>query len=260
MSSPNPQRQKAGRQVIDSLAKDAENTVIIHYSCESFYDRPDGASPRITSIAVRSLLTGQTLSFSIHQMAEREGVAFDQIEASYDALEKKMLTAFYDYVGSHKGLKFIHWNMRDANYGFAAIDHRFRVLGGKPTVIDDNKKFDLASIFVDIYGPGYTSHPRLTTLLAQNHINPLFFLSGADEAKAFESKNFVGLHQSTLSKVDVLNNVFQRALDRQLKTNTGWWEMRGGRMKAVLQWTAENKVIALLLAIAGVALGIYALK
>jgi len=38
---------------------------VIHYSCESFYDRPNGASPRITSIAVRKLDSGQTLSFSI---------------------------------------------------------------------------------------------------------------------------------------------------------------------------------------------------
>jgi hypothetical protein len=260
MTSPNPRRQKVGWVTIDSLAKDAENTSIIHYSCESFYDRPDGASPRITSIAVRNLLTGQTLSFSIHQMAEREDVPFDQIEASYDVLEKKMLGAFYDYVGSHKGVKYLHWNMRDANYGFAAIDHRFKVLGGKPVVIDDNKKYDLARILIDIYGTGYTGHPRLTTLLAQNHISPLFFLSGADEAAAFENKNFVGLHQSTLSKVDVLNNIFQRVHDRQLKTKTTWWEMRGGKVKAVLDWFAENKIVALLLALAGVILGAYALK
>jgi hypothetical protein len=25
--------------------------------------------------------------------------------------------------GSHKGMKYIHWNMRDINYGFAAIEH-----------------------------------------------------------------------------------------------------------------------------------------
>jgi hypothetical protein len=261
MTSPNPKRQKAGWETIDSsLAKDAANASIIHYSCESFYDRPNGASPRITSIAVRSLLTGQTLSFSIHQMAEREGVPFDQIEGSYDDLEKKMLDAFYKHVGSHQGFKYIHWNMRDANYGFAAIDHRFRVLGGTPTVIDDNKKFDLARILIDIYGAGYTGHPRLETLLAQNHITPPNFLSGKEEAAAFDNKNFVGLHQSTLSKVDVINNIFQRTHDRQLKTKTTRWEMHGGTLRGVVSWLADNKVIALILAIAGVLLGLLALK
>jgi hypothetical protein len=127
MTSPNPKRQKAGWSTIDALAKEAENASIIHYSCESFYDRPNGASPRITSIAVRSLQTGQTLSFSIHQMAEREGVAFDQIEASYDDLEHKMLDAFYNHVGRHQGFKYLHWNMVTRTMGLlrSTIDIAF---------------------------------------------------------------------------------------------------------------------------------------
>ena len=260
MTAPNQSRQRPAWTLIDGLAKDAENVSVIHYSCESFYDRPNGASPRITSIAVRKLDTGQTLSFSIHQVAEREGIPFDQIEASYDDLERKMLDAFYDHTGSHKGMKYIHWNMRDINYGFAAIDHRYRVLKGEPKVIDDNRKFDLARLLIDIYGPGYTGHPRLETLLKQNHISPLNFFSGKEEAAAFETRNYVGLHQSTLSKVDVISNIFQRACDRQLKTNTTRWEMHGGKLRGLVQWLAENKVVALVLAVAGVVLGLVALR
>lgn len=65
------QRQKALNKVTE-LINNSENVVIIYYSCESFYNRSDGSSPRITSIAVRNLASGQTTSFSIHQMAERE--------------------------------------------------------------------------------------------------------------------------------------------------------------------------------------------
>jgi hypothetical protein len=97
-------------------------------------------------------------------------------------------------------------------------------------------------------------------LLKRNHITPPNFLSGAAEAAAFDNKNFVGLHQSTLSKVDVINNIFQRTHDRQLKTNTTWWEMRGGTFRTIIKWIADNKVIALILAIAGVLLGLLALK
>jgi hypothetical protein len=256
VTSPNPKRQKEGWATIDQLNADSENTWVIHYSCESFYDRPNGASPRITSIAVRNLKTGQTQSFSIHQRAEREEVAFDQIEASYDDLEKKMLTAFYDFVGRHQGQRYLHWNMRDANYGFAAIDHRFQVLGGSPISIDDNKKFDLARILIDVFGTGYTGHPRLETLLKQNNISPLNFLSGKEEADAFDKKNFVGLHQSTLCKVDVIGNLFYRTADRQLKTNTTWWEMRGGGLRSVVNWIADNKIVALLLGALGLLVGI----
>jgi hypothetical protein len=74
-------------------------------------------------------------------------------------------------------MRYLHWNMRDANYGFAAIEHRYRVLGGSPIIIDDDKKTDLARLLIDIYGVGYTGHPRLETLLAQNSIKTLDLLT-----------------------------------------------------------------------------------
>lgn len=237
--------------------------MVIHYSCESFYDRPNGGSPRITSIAVRKLDSGQTLSFSIHQVAEQEHVPFDQIEPHYDALEKRMLNAFYIHVGSYRSTKYLHWNMRDINYGFAAIEHCYRVLGGSPIVVEDDRKTDLSRLLVDIYGVGYIGHPRLETLLAKNSIKPRDFLTGQQEAQAFENRNFVGLHQSTLRKVDVIANIAERAHSRQLKTNTTWWEMHGGRVRSVLNWLVENKMLAFaasLASILGLAIAIYALR
>ena len=70
-TAPSPKWQKEARQRLDSLFSDRSKVWVIHYSCESFYDRPNGASPRITSPAVRSLDSAQTHSFSIHQVAER---------------------------------------------------------------------------------------------------------------------------------------------------------------------------------------------
>ena len=52
-----------------------DSVVVIHYSCESFYDRPDRSTPRVTSIAVRNLGSGQTESFSIHKVAELKAIA-----------------------------------------------------------------------------------------------------------------------------------------------------------------------------------------
>ena len=119
MTGPNPKRQKAGRAILDSL--DAANCWIIHYSCESFYHRPEGRSPRITSIAVRKLDTAQTLSFSIHQIAEERRIPFAEIETHYDVLEREMLDRFYAHVGAHRGMKYVHWNMRDINYGLELV-------------------------------------------------------------------------------------------------------------------------------------------
>ncbi|MBL1270853.1 MAG: hypothetical protein COB25_000250 [Oceanospirillales bacterium] len=252
MSAPVPRKQKASREVIRALFADAPNVWVAHYSCESFYERVDGRSPRITSIALRKLDSAQTISFSIHQIAELERINLSEITAQYDELEKKMLDAYFDHVGSHRGMMYLHWNMRDINYGFAAIEHRYKVLGGDPFVILDEHKFDLARLLIDIYGVGYTGHPRLTTILEKNKIQPLDFLKGASEAEAFEAQNFVGLHQSTLRKVDMLANIATRVFDRSLKTSTTWWGMHGGSMRVFTSFVVESRTFQLVTGLASV--------
>lgn len=244
MTAPNPRRQKEGWATLDRVMADAANVWVVHYSCESFYDRPEGRSPRVTSIALRKLDSAQTTSFSIHQVAERQGVPFHEIAERYDELERRMLDEFFEHIGNHRGMRYLHWNMRDINYGFAAIEHRYRVLDGEPFIIDEQFKFDLARLLIDIYGVGYIGHPRLESLLKKNHMQAPHFLTGAQEAEAFENRDYVNLHQSTLRKVDVIANIAGRTHDRRLNVNTSWWEMHGGRIRLVLNWIVEHKLIA----------------
>lgn len=259
MSAPNPKRQRAARKTLDKLFEDATNVWVIHYSCESFYDRPNGFSPRITSIATRKLHSGQTVSFSIHQVAERRRVDPARIADEYDVLERQMLDEFFQHISGYRTITFLHWNMRDINYGFAAIEHRYRVLGGDPYIVDDGFKIDLARLFIDLYGVGYTGHPRLETLLQQNKIEALDMLNGAGEAEAFDAARYVDLHRSTLRKVDVIANLAGRAHDRALKTSTSWWKMRGGSLTAFIQWVATNHLVLFLIAVASLVVGAIAL-
>lgn len=262
MAGPSPEKQRRARDILAALFADSKNASVIHYSCESFNERPDGASPRITSIAVRNLDDAQTVSFSIHQVAEREKVAPEDIAANYDRLERQMLDEFYAHIAQFRGRAYVHWNMRDINFGFAAIEHRHRVLGGTPVVVEDARKHDLSRLLIDIYGVGYTPHPRLEAIMAQNDIKPLDFMTGKEEAAAFDNGDYVGLHRSTLRKVDVIANLAERAHRRHLKTRTTWWEMRGGTIANVIHWAADNKPLALtagLAIIAGLVLTVYAL-
>ncbi|MER8368314.1 hypothetical protein [Mesorhizobium sp. M1378] len=206
----------------------------------------------MTSVAVRKLSDAQTHSFSIHQVAERQGVAFAEIEQHYDRLERVMLDAFFSFVGSYRNSHFLHWNMRDANYGFAAIEHRYTVLGGAPVVIDDDRKHDLSRLIINIYGKGYISHPRIESLIAKNHIRPLDFMTGAQEAAAFEQRNFYGLHQSTLRKVDIFANFATLVKDRDLRTETGWWEMHGGRLRTLYNLVVESKLLSFIATLIGI--------
>lgn len=252
-------RRRAARKELAELFERASGVVVIHYSCESFYDRKDGSSPRVTSIAVRNLENGQTKSFSIHQMAEKKKITSDKIVAQFGDLEKLMLNEFFEYAKTHQRSQWLHWNMRDINYGFAALEHRCQVLEGSPVVIPEENRHDLSRILIALYGVGYTGHPRLESLMAKNKVAARDFLVGAEEAKAFENGEYVKLHQSTLRKVDVLANIAERAENGTLKTNSTWWEMHGGTIAAVGEWLREHWLVSVISATGSVSLAAYKL-
>lgn len=253
-------RRKEAKKALDLVDARRDQTLVIHYSCESFYNIKDGRTPRVTSIAVRNFSTGQTMSFSIHKSAEQKGVAIAQITNHYDDLEKEMLAEFFAYLATVPVQMFVHWNMRDINYGFQAIEHRYKVLGGEPVVLDDGRKFDLARALVAIYGVGYAPHGesgRMHSAMDLNSITARDALTGADEAQAFEEGQFVKLHQSTLRKVDVIANLLERTLDGSLKTDSSWWEQHGFHLAAAVEFVREHWAWRLILMI-GVVAGLIA--
>lgn len=142
--------------------------------------------------------------------------------------------------------------MRDTNFGFAALEHRLRALGSEPYVVPDDKKVDLARLLVSIYGTKYTSHPRLQKLMEKNRIKPLDFLDGPGEAAAFEAKQYVKLHQSTLRKVDVMANIAERAYNGTLATDATFWEVHGGSLRAVAENLKDHWAVSLIGLIAAI--------
>ncbi len=239
-------RRRKIEDQLDSILERPSDALVVHYSCESFYEREDGRTPRVTSIAVRNFDSGQTESYSIHKVAEQRGIPLIEVPDRYDELEKDMLGDFFKFMQQNQGLLWIHWNMRDINYGFAALEHRFRVLGGEPFVLPEGKKFDLARALIALYGVAYTGHPRLTTLIEKNHIAHRDFLSGQAEADAFEQQDYIKLHQSTLRKVDILANILGRAADGTLKTNAKWYERYGMHPKVIVELIREHWIYSAL--------------
>lgn len=233
-------RHNDARKIFKEIDTNPQNYLIIHYSCESFYDIKDGRTPRITSIAVYNYATAQTDSFSIHKMAEKSHVGIDDIENHYDELEKEMLDEFFEYAKGHQTSFWIHWNMRDMNYGFKAIEHRYSVLGGDPYKIPDEKKIDLARQLINCYGVGYAGHPRMEKLLDQNGIKAKDYLNGQQEADAFANREYVKLHMSTLRKVDVFANILTRSINSTLKVNSKWTEIYGVSVQGVLNFCKDT--------------------
>ena len=254
MTAPNPREQKAAKQVLRVLFREPSTVSAIHYSCESFYNRPRISSPRVTSIAICNLASQQTDSFSIHRVAERRGIDFEDIKDAYDCLEEQMLSEFFDHLSHNPNTKWLHWNMRDENFGFQAIAHRLRVLTGddkQPTVIPESQKFDMARILKSIYGPAYVGDPRMQKLLEKNEMVPQDFLAGNKEALAFEQQRYDALYLSTLSKAKAITEVAQLAFNNALKTNTSKWQLHGGKIRTNISWFLEHPTVATTMTLLG---------
>lgn len=255
--APDPQKQKTSKEELRSLNSMVNNVWFVHYSCESFYDRPSGLSPRITSIALKNLASGQCRSFSIHQAAEKNGVASSQITKQYKRLEKIMLGEYFKHLSAHTGAHYVHWNMRDIEYGFIALEHRFAVLKGKPFVVPDSQKHDLSRVLVDIYGENYIMPPHMKNVVQKNNITDRDFMDGKSEAEAFTGGNYVALHRSTLRKVEMFATIFDKTSRSALQTNTTWWQMHGGNLRTFVDYIVANKLLAFTIAVAGLGLAIW---
>ena len=138
-----------------------------------------------------------------------------------------MLEEFFNYARNHEDCTWLHWNMRDANYGFEALEHRFRIHGEDPFVIPELRRFDFARVLTEVYGVNYIGHPRLEMLAKKNGISARDFLNGKEEAKAFEDGKYVALHRSTLRKVEIISDIAFRAVEDTLATDAKPMEIHG---------------------------------
>lgn len=251
-------------KMLNAIAQNPQNYIIIHYACESFYQTHGGHSARITSIALFDIAGQQTHSFSLHLAAEEMGVDLDAIEDSYDRVEHYMLKQYYEFLALCKNKKFIHWNMLDTNYGFLALEHRYLVLSetygeaDRLIRIPDNDKLNLAAIIRDKYGSNYADNPHMASIIELNNMRPHHFLSGAEEAKAFEEKDFVSLSFSTSSKVRAFARIIFHAANNSLKTKATFKEMYGISPQGIWECMKDKWEFSLVAWIATILLSAYA--
>ncbi|MCC5995615.1 MAG: hypothetical protein JJU18_04495 [Oceanicaulis sp.] len=243
-------QQRESRKRLSKLFDISDTVLVIHYSCESFFKRNDGFSPKIASISIRNLSNGTSTSFSIHHYAEREGVDLAIKSDEYEYLEYKLLFDYFNFVRNHLGFTWAHWNMRNINYGFQALEHRFRVLRGEPVLVPDTRKIDLADLMQRIYGPEYAQKPVLVNVCKMNNIESEFFLAGSEEAKAFDAHEYMKLHQSTLKKVDFISYIAEYALQNKLKTKANFFNRYGLHPRVLIEIVKQHWIVSALAMIA----------
>jgi hypothetical protein len=239
-------RRREAWERIDQIMREPSMVNVVHYSCESFYGPGRADSPRVTSIAVRNLGSRQNRSYSISLIAEREQVKKADIPTEYNRLERIMLEEFFELVAQQAGHFWVNWNMRDSIYGFPALEHRCRVLGGSYHRLANSQQVDLAALAPALYGVDYVPVPRLENIVDLNNITKRDFLSGSEEPSAFAAGEFVKLHLSTLRKVDIISDILNRMWDRTLKTNATWRAKYGPSIVGFVEATTDHWVFKVL--------------
>ncbi|GMO33046.1 MAG: hypothetical protein Ta2B_13760 [Termitinemataceae bacterium] len=205
---------------LKKLKEDRNKILFVHYSCQNLTDENKELSPRITSIAVL-FNNGQVLkSFSLHYVAEILHINRDEITEKYNEIEKIMLSDFFHFAETQYGSIWLHWNMTSINYGFDALEHRYKVLTGNDAFhIDENNRYNLSKLILRRYGSKCVDDPKMTNLMKLNGGIHRDFLSGADEVKAFEAQDYLKMHKSTMCKVKWFSFIFARLIDERIKTN-----------------------------------------
>jgi hypothetical protein len=257
-NSPRLRERKEGLTYLKEITKDKSKCFVIHYSCESFITS-HGRTPRVTSICIRNLKTAQVVSFSIHLHAQFRGINFNKLsDSDYDSLEKEMLNEFSKYVRKHQLYKWIHWNMRDSNYGFEAINNRIRILKCVPFEINDELKFDFPRIISLLYTHGYERNQpngRLLNLASRNKISADNALTGLQEAQAFENKEYLKLHISTLKKVDVIESIISRTENKSLKVEAKKTQIYGLSLFGIFAIIKETPWLVVIFSLMGYMIG-----
>jgi hypothetical protein len=210
----------SGLVKIKKLKENNNKTLVIHYSCESFYNA-EGRTPRITSICVKNRGNGEAKAFTIHLQAQFSHInLLEATNDDIDRLEKEMLSEFNNYVKSHSTYSWVHWNMRNASYGFEAISNRSRIVGGEGIYIDDDLKYDLSDILGLIYTYNFVEHKpngQLLNMANLNSISTRDALTGKEEAGAFEQKQYLQLHMSTMRKVEIIDRILKELEQETIK-------------------------------------------
>ncbi|MGO4294541.1 hypothetical protein [Chitinophaga sp. RAB17] len=241
--------RKKGKKIVNKIKEENDKTLIIHYSCESFFNL-QGRTPRIVTICVKNRGNNTTKTFSIQIEAQILNKPLGTLtDSDFDVLEKSMLNGFYSYLKKHKTHYWVHWNMRNSSFGFEAISNRYKILGGSPSYLDDRFIFDLPILLGYIYTYKFAKHKpngQLLKLAAINSITDRDALPGKEEAIAFEKGDYLALHMSTTRKVEIIDRILTLADRGSLKIDVSIFKVCGLTPSGIIEIVRSNWILFLL--------------
>jgi hypothetical protein len=232
-------RRQAARDEIGRAMASRHHAFVIHYVGATFAS----SERRVTAIAARNLGTGITESFELESELRR--LALEPLTASIEQLdhaERKMFDRFYAFVRAHQNHYWLHWNMRNSVFGFAALAGRQKALGGRVATIPDQYRVDLADRMIDLHGDSYADPTnRLRSLAVTNGIALPHLIDGPEQGAALERRDFGAGTRSLANRVDVMYVVAIRANEGTLKTKAKFRD-RVAAAGGLVKWAKEHPV------------------
>lgn len=238
------ERERAyARQRLGVVFEAPERAFSIHYGLQQRLrrDRTD-VSPPVAAIAVRNLGTGQEQVFSIKAEAEATGIDLAAAPTPLQmlTLEYNLLFHFNDFLSRHHDRWFIHWYMRDARFGFQALENRFRTVlaeisnglyGARnvasavpfgfgastmpfPVQVPEANRVDLALTLRQLYG---IDRIGLRHLAESNALHHGRLIEGINEPMAFTVGNHARLAWSSATKAQLVVELAELTWSGKLK-------------------------------------------
>lgn len=194
---------------IAELEAETDSIVVVHYSCESFYEVKD----RPTGIACITFVN----------YPNRDSVTFSLTDVQGEDAELTLLRGYFDHLKRRADARYVHWNMNSSEFGFRAIEKRYKYLTGDdpPVLVSQERLFDLDDLITFRHGEGFADHPKFKNLVLLNGLSQRHMLGGADEAEKYQRGEFGDLNRSTLEKAQLLAHLCKRFLGGELETKSG---------------------------------------
>lgn len=245
---------KIANEFLKKYLENRGKYAIIHFARENHFDERYPKGPRIISIVVLYPDSDRMSIFSLQRSAEVKGMEFSTcIDSERDNIEKGMLSDFFNEVKDSGINLWLHWNMKNDNFGFQTLSNRYKNLGGivgAEMQFKDECTKNISTLFKMKYGPNYITgindvKGKMYALFEKNGIADPDLLTGLDEIREFVNGNYVKVELSVVAKVKAFERLIDYARNGELKTDSKKIkDIYGFSLNGILQYVRENAVLA----------------
>ncbi len=252
---------KEANGIIEAYVKKKSDYIFIHYARQNCFTDGYEKGPRVIAIVVMNAESEQLRIFSLRKTAEQQGKDFFQInEKEKDEIETELLNDFFEYVKINKEKMWLHWNMKNNNFGFSAIENRFSELNGKPYHLEESKQINISALLKKRYGTNFAKDGtwngkvtgKMYDIFTLNNIKDTNILNGEEEIINYIVKNIMAIEQSVIAKLKAFQLIVEKTADNVLKTRGNILrDVYGFSIKGIAQYIQDNALLALLFSIIG---------